>query len=53
MKTTYLRATCGAEAVFVLFLCGYFDAPQLGYEAAEGIDWIGEHRTGDFDQLGI
>jgi hypothetical protein len=39
--------------VFVLFLCGYFDAAYLGYEAAEGIDWIWEHRTKDLDQLGI
>ncbi|MGH9375008.1 MAG: XamI family restriction endonuclease, partial [Terriglobia bacterium] len=25
----------------------------LGYEAAEGIDWIWEHRTGDLGQLGL
>jgi hypothetical protein len=39
--------------VFVLFLCGYFDAAYLGHEAAEGIDWIWEHRPEDLDQLGI
>ena len=33
--------------------CGYFDAAYLGYEAAEGIDWIWEHRAQDLDQLGI
>ena len=32
---------------FVLFLCGYFDTGYLGYEAAEGIDWIWEHRIED------
>jgi hypothetical protein len=26
------------DVVFVLFLCRYFDAAYLGYEAAEGID---------------
>jgi hypothetical protein len=53
IKINYLRATHGDGVVFVLFLCGYFDAAYLGYEAAEGIDWIWEHRTQDLDQLGI
>ena len=53
IKINYLRATYGESVVFVLFLCGYFDAAYLGYEAAEGIDWIWEHRTEDLDQLGI
>jgi hypothetical protein len=53
IKITYLKATYGANVQFVLFLCGYFDAAYLGYEAAEGIDWIWEHRTQDLDQLGI
>ena len=53
IKITYLKATYGERVVFVLFLCGYFDAAYLGYEAAEGIDWIWEHRTQDLDQLGI
>jgi hypothetical protein len=52
-KITQLKATYGKDVVFVLFLCGYFDAAYLGYEAAEGIDWIWEHRTEDLDQLGI
>jgi hypothetical protein len=30
---------------FILFLCGYFDSGYLGYEAAEGIDWIWAHRA--------
>lgn len=52
-KINQLKATYGKNVVFVLFLCGYFDAAYLGYEAAEGIDWIWEHRTQDLDQLGI
>jgi type II restriction enzyme len=48
-----LRATFNGNVVFTLFLCGYFDAAYLGYEAAEGIDWVWEHRIGDLDQLGI
>jgi hypothetical protein len=52
-KINQLRATYGDQVVFVLFLCGYFDAAYLGYEAAEGIDWIWEHRIEDIDQLGI
>jgi hypothetical protein len=53
IKVTYLKATYGEAVQFVLFLCGYFDAAYLGYEAAEGIDWIWEHRTEDLDKLGI
>ena len=52
-KINQLKATYGENVQFVLFLCGYFDAAYLGYEAAEGIDWIWEHRTQDLDQLGI
>jgi hypothetical protein len=53
VKISQLKATFDEEVVFALFLCGYFDAAYLGYEAAEGIDWIWEHRIGDLDQLGI
>ncbi len=52
-KINQLKATFGKQVVFVLLLCGYFDAAYLGYEAAEGIDWIWEHRLQDIDQLGI
>ena len=52
-KIHQLKNTFGEKVVFVLFLCGYFDAAYLGYEAAEGIDWIWEHRLEDIDQLGI
>jgi type II restriction enzyme len=53
IKISQLKATFDEQVVFALFLCGYFDAAYLGYEAAEGIDWIWEHRIGDLDQLGI
>lgn len=51
-KVRQLRATYG-EVRFVLFLGGYFDAGYLGYEAAEGIDWIWEHRISDMEKLGL
>src|ERR1035438_7863990 len=35
VKVSQLRAAYGEHVVFVLFLCGYFDAAYLGYEAAE------------------
>lgn len=41
------------EVRFCLFLCGYFDSGYLGYEAAEGIDWVWEHRIDDFALYGI
>lgn len=43
-KTNQLRRTYGTDVRFILFLCGYFDSGYLGYEAAEGIDWVWEHR---------
>jgi type II restriction enzyme len=52
-KIHQLLATFGRDVRFLLFLCGYFDAGYLGYEAAEGIDWVWEHRITDLDQLGI
>lgn len=52
-KVHQLRATFGEHVEFILFLCGYFDAGYLGYEAAEGIDWVWEHRIEDLDRLGI
>jgi hypothetical protein len=52
-KMAQLKANYGAETRFVLFLCGYFDSGYLGYEAAEGIDWVWEHRISDFGDLGL
>jgi len=42
-KMSQLRNTYNDNISFILFLCGYFDSGYLGYEAAEGIDWIWEH----------
>ncbi len=53
MKVSQLRKNYGEGVRFVLFLCGYFDTGYLGYEAAEGIDWIWEHRIDDLGQLGL
>lgn len=53
VKMSQLRNTYGDKVQFVLFLCGYFDSGYLGYEAAEGIDWIWEHRIEDISKLGI
>jgi predicted RNA methylase len=46
-KFAQLKATFGAQVIFILLLGGYFEPGYLGYEAAEGIDWIWEHRIGD------
>lgn len=52
-KARQLRHRYGLSIQFVLFLGGYFDSGYLGYEAAEGIDWVWEHRIGDFAELGL
>ncbi|MCM1232521.1 MAG: XamI family restriction endonuclease [Butyrivibrio sp.] len=52
-KMQQLKNTYGNTVSYSLFLCGYFDSGYLGYEAAEGIDWIWEHRLNDLEQLGI
>ena len=52
-KMKQLRHTYGPDVRFVLFLCGYFDTGYLGYEAAEGIDWVWEHRIDDLAEFGL
>lgn len=52
-KMRQLRTTFGENVVFILFLNGYFDSGYLGYEAAEGIDWVWEHRIDDLAEFGI
>jgi len=42
-----LKNTYGTQIQFILYLCGYFDSGYLGYEAAEGIDWVWEHSIDD------
>lgn len=53
VKISQLRATYGQGIKYMLFLCGYFDSGYLGYEAAEGIDWVWEHRIRDFAEIGL
>lgn len=53
VKITQLRSTYGDKVQFNLFLCGYFDSGYLGYEAAEGIDWVWEHRIDDLAEFGL
>lgn len=53
VKMAQLRSNYGSDVRFNLFLCGYFDSGYLGYEAAEGIDWVWEHRIDDLAAFGI
>ena len=53
VKMAQLRSNYGAGIRFVLFLCGYFDTGYLGYEAAEGIDWVWEHRIDELAKFGL
>lgn len=52
-KIHQLQAAYAETVTFVLFLCGYFGSDYLGYEAAEGIDWVWEHRIDDLARLGF
>src|SRR5579859_6730838 len=52
-KIRQLRDEYGAATQLTLLLCGYFDSGYLGYEAAEGLDWVWEHRLDDLLHLGI
>ena len=53
VKIAQLRSTYGQQVQFNIFLCGYFDSGYLGYEAAEGIDWVWEHRIDDLALFGL
>jgi hypothetical protein len=53
IKIAQLTNSYGSEIRYILFLCGYFDSGYLGYEAAEGIDWVWEHRMDDLAELGL
>lgn len=52
-KINQLRHRYGDNVEFILFLCGYFDSGYLGYEAAEGIDWVWEHRIDDLEDFAL
>jgi len=53
IKMAQLGSNYGNNVRFILFLCGYFDSGYLGYEAAEGIDWVWEHRIEDLALFGV
>jgi hypothetical protein len=53
MKISLLKRTYGDKVEYSLFLCGNFDSGYLGYEAAEGIDWVWEHRIDDLADFGL
>ncbi|MEX0718180.1 MAG: XamI family restriction endonuclease [Planctomycetaceae bacterium] len=52
-KVAQLRRKHGSDVRFALFLCGYFDSGYLGYAAADGIDWVWEHRIDDLAEFGL
>lgn len=52
-KFAQLKRKYGEQTQYALFLCGYFDGSYLGYEAAEGIDWVWEHRIDDLAEFGL
>lgn len=53
IKMAQLRSTYGKKVQFNVFLCGYFHSGYLGYEAADGIDWVWEHRIDDLTKFGL
>jgi hypothetical protein len=53
MRATALRSTYGPSLCLLLVLCGYLDSGYLGALAAEGIDWVWEHRIDDLAELGL
>lgn len=52
-KMNSLKRRFGSDVCYILFLSGYFDTGYLGYEAAEGIDWVWEHRISDLKKAGL
>lgn len=53
VKFQQLKLTYGDNVHFVLFLCGYFGDAYLRYSAAEGLDWVWEHRINDLALMGL
>ena len=52
-KVRHLISRYGSDVRYILLLGGYFDSGYLGYEAAEGIDWVWEHRVEDLLEIGL
>lgn len=51
-KRRAIEMTYGESVRYVLMLGGTYDAGCFGMLAAEGIDWVWQHRVGDLEQLG-
>lgn len=45
--------TYGENIPFVRMLGDYFGADDLGTLAAEGIDWVWQHRLTQFEEVGL
>ncbi|MGY1545804.1 XamI family restriction endonuclease [Streptomyces sp. MN6] len=52
-KMHQLQMKYGKDISLLLFLCGYFNTGYLGYSAAEGLDWVWEHRIDDLEAAGV
>ncbi len=50
-KAEKLKNILGCDVSFILHLAGYFDPGYLGRIASEGVDWVWQHRIGDFHKL--
>lgn len=50
-KLRDLRMTYGESVPYALLLGGTFDTGYLGTQAAEGIDWVWQHRLNDLDAV--
>lgn len=52
-KKKRLVKAYGEKAIYILFLCGYFETAYLGHTASENIDWVWEHRIDDLAEFGL
>ena len=48
-----LQMTYGDDVPFALMLCGHFGGGYLGTLAADGMDWVWQHRLADLVRLGV
>ena len=52
-KLRDLRMTYGESIPYALVLGGAFDAGYLGTQAAEGLDWVWQHKIADLEHFGL
>ncbi len=50
-KFAFFKGLYEENVKFILLLCGSFDGYYLGPQAAEGIDWVWQHRLKDLSGL--